>query len=202
MVNLKSGFADHNPGIVNNDVSGSYPGFNGGKSVADGALIRDVHGKGVGTTTILSNLFGGFLDQGRSSRRQDDGCTALGQQLGKMTTQTARCSGDKGDFAIELKEVVCHRALHSITADSVVARSVTEGAVARHMRLAHVVMDSAEKAALLAQVVVTGVIEVLLVHMIANVVALRDMPLAPSDVHNPFCQSINRLFQACWVHGR
>jgi hypothetical protein len=31
---------------------------------------------------------------------------------------------------------------------------------------------------------------------------LRDMPLAPSDVHNPFCQSINRLFQACWVHGR
>ena len=120
--------------------------------------------------SILSNLFGGFLDQGRSSCSQDDGCTALGQQLGKMTTQTARCSGDKGDFAIELKEVVCHRALHSITADSVVARSVTEGAVARHMRLAHVVMDSAEKAALLAQMVVTGVIEVLLVHMIPDVV--------------------------------
>ena len=67
------------------------------------------------------------------------------------------------------------------------------------MRLAHVVMDSAEKAASLAHVVVTGVIEVLLLHMIADVVALRDMPLAPSDVHNPFCQSINRLFQACWM---
>jgi hypothetical protein len=63
-------------------------------------------------------------------------------------------------------------------------------------------MDRAEKAASLAQVVVTGVIEVLLVHMIADVVALRDMPLAPSDMHNPFCQLINTLFQACWVHGR
>jgi hypothetical protein len=63
-------------------------------------------------------------------------------------------------------------------------------------------MDSAEKAASLAHVVVTGAIEVLLLHMIADVVALRDMPLAPMDVYNPCCQSINRLFQAGWVHGR
>ena len=116
-----------------------------------------------------------------------------------MTAQTARCSGDKGDFAVQLKEFVCHRAPHSITADSVVARSVTEGAVARHMRLAHVVMDSAENVTSLAQVVVTGVIAVLLLHIVADVVVLRDIPLAPSDVHNPFCQSVNRLFQACWV---
>ena len=98
-------------------------------------------------TTIFSNLFGGFFDQCCSSRSQNNGCTALGQQLGKMTTQTARCSGDKGNLAIELKEVVCHRARHSIRADGVVSRSVTEGAVARHMRLARVVMDHVEKVA-------------------------------------------------------
>ncbi|HAN61610.1 MAG TPA: hypothetical protein DCQ11_12190 [Gammaproteobacteria bacterium] len=75
------------------------------------------------------------------------------------------------------------------------ARSVTEGAVARHMRLAHVVMDSAEKAASLAQVVVTGVIEVLLVHMIADVVALRDMPLAPSDVQTRSASPLTGCFR-------
>ena len=101
-------------------------------------------------TTILSNLFGGFFDQCCSSRSQNNGCTALGQQLGKMTTETARCSGDKGNLAIELKEVVCHRARHSIRADSVVSRSVTEGAVARDMRLARVMMDHAENLASLA----------------------------------------------------
>ena len=82
------------------------------------------------------------------------------------------------------------------------ARSVTEGAVARHMRLAHVVMDSAEKAASLAQVVLTGVIAALHSHIVIDVVASREIPLAPTDVYNPFCQSINMLLQADWVHGR
>ena len=56
------------------------------------------------------------------------------------------------------------------------------------MRLAHVVMDSAEKAASLAHVVVAGVIKVLLLHIVIDVVASRGMRLAPTDVYNPFCQ--------------
>jgi membrane-bound metal-dependent hydrolase YbcI (DUF457 family) len=62
-------------------------------------------------------------------------------------------------------------------------------------------MDRAEKAASLAQGVVIGVIAALLLHIVIDVVASRKMPLTPTDVYNPFYQSINTLLQAGWVHG-